>query len=304
MSSEFENEAIVFDSPGDLPADLLKSCREMPMPNTMLMCPPDYFAVVDVKNPHMEGNIGKTDTTLARKQWEEVRDAFLAAGAKVELIPPSADCEDMVFCANQTLVGLDNHGGKLCLLSQMKHESRQREVAAFSTWFLRNHYRVQELPGKMGFEGSGDAIWHPGRALIWGGSGFRTQMEVYPFVSQIFGVPVIRLPLRSERFYHLDTCFCAIDEKTVLINPASLTPDGVQMIKTVFDNVIECDEREANEGMACNATAIGGKHIIIQRDNPKVVSQLESSGYTVHEVDTSEYLKSGGSVFCMKMYVF
>lgn len=294
----------VYDHPDQLPADLLKSCRQMPIPNTMLMCEPIHFDVVDVKNPHMEGNIGNVDVKLARKQWEDVRDAFLKAGGKVELIPPVPDCEDMVFCANQTFVGLDANGKNLCVLSQMKHESRQREVSAFGKWFGEHGYRVENIPTKIGFEGSGDAIWHPGRALIWGGSGFRTEPGVYPHVSEFFGAPVIRLELKSDRFYHLDTCFCAIDERTVLIHPGSMTPLGVAMIKAVFENVIECDDKEAKELMACNATALGGGHVIIQKGNVNSIATLRKLGYTVHEVDTSEYMKSGGSVFCMKMYVF
>jgi N-dimethylarginine dimethylaminohydrolase len=276
----------------------------MPLPTTMLMCPPEAFDVVDVKNPHMEGNIGNVDKNKARRQWEDVKQAFLSSQAKVQLIDPVADCEDMVFCANQTFVGLDEKGEKLCVLSNMKHESRQREVAAFGKWFAANGYRVEKIPQPIGFEGSGDAIWHPGRALVWGGSGFRTQKEVYPYISEFFGVPVIHLPLQSERFYHLDTCFCALDERTVLIHAKSLTKDGIEMVRSLFENVVECDDREANEGMACNATAIGAKHVVIQKGNPKVVGTLKELGYSVYEVDTSEYLKSGGSVFCMKMYVF
>lgn len=298
------NSVKIFDRADQLPSDLLKSCRTMPLPTTMLMCPPENFDVVDVKNPHMEGNIGKVDKAKARDQWEAVRDAFVTAQSKVELIEPVPGCEDMVFCANQTFVGLDADGKKLCVLSQMKHASRQREVAAFGNWFGENGYRVENLPGQIGFEGSGDAIWHPGRALVWGGSGFRTASEAYVHISQSFGVPVIRLPLQSDRFYHLDTCFCAIDEDTVLINSRSLTDEGVSMIRTVFKNVIDCDETEANEGMACNATAIGGKHVVIQQGNHKTTAALKQLGYNVYEVDTSEYLKSGGSVFCMKMYVF
>jgi N-dimethylarginine dimethylaminohydrolase len=163
---------------------------------------------------------------------------------------------------------------------------------------------VENVPITVGFEGSGDAIWHPGRGLVWGGCGFRTQPEVYDYISELFGVPVIRLPLRSDRFYHLDTCFCAIDERTVLIHAQSLTREGISMIGSVFENVIECDAKEANEGMACNATAIGGGHVVIHQGSTKVVSTLQELGYIVHEVNTSEYLKSGGSVFCMKMYVF
>jgi len=304
MKSQTLMKATVYDRKEQMPERFLESLRQMPLPTTMLMCPPEYFDVIDVKNPHMEGNVGSVDTTKARQQWEEVRSAFIASGASVELINPEPGREDMVFCANQTFVGLDANNEKLCLLSQMKHPSRQAEVEAFSKWFAANGYRVENVPIKVGFEGSGDAIWHPGRALVWGGCGFRTQPEVYEHISEFFGVPVIRLPLRSDRFYHLDTCFCAIDEGTVLIHADSLTPEGIDMIRSVFANVIECDANEANDGMACNATAIGGKHVVIQKGSPKVVGTLRDLGYTVHEVETSEYLKSGGSVFCMKMYVF
>jgi N-dimethylarginine dimethylaminohydrolase len=112
------------------------------------------------------------------------------------------------------------------------------------------------------------------------------------------------LQLQSDRFYHLDTCFAAIDDKTVLVHAKSLTDEGMTMVRAVFENVIECDDTEANEGMACNATALGGKHVVIQPGNTKAVTALRKLGYKVHEVETGEFLKSGGSVFCMKMYVF
>ncbi len=296
--------AEIYDRPEQLPANLLQRCRKMALPSTLLMCEPEYFALLDVKNPHMEGNIGNLDSAKARLQWQEVRDAFIKSDAVVELIDPLANCEDMVFCANQTFVGLSASESKLCLLSNMKHESRQREVAAFEKWFSQRGYRVERLPQNIVFEGSGDAIWHPGRALVWGGSGYRSQAEAYPHLSELFAVPVIRLPLKSDRFYHLDTCFAAIDEETVMLNPNAISDEGLDMIRLVFRNVIECDDDESSKLMACNATAIGGKHVVIHRGSSKTVSILASLGYSVHEVDTSEFLKSGGSVFCMKMYVF
>lgn len=294
----------VYDRLDEIPENLLQSCRPMPFPTVILMCPPDNFDVVDVKNPHMEGNIGKVDLVESRKQWDEVGRCFLNSGAAVELIEPEPGCEDMVFCANQTFVGSDASGNKLCLLSQMKYPSRQREVAAFGQWFGKHGYRVESLPENIPFEGSGDAIWHPGRALVWGGSGFRTAPEAYPHISNFFGVPIIRLPLQSERFYHLDTCFAAVDERTVVIHAKSFTSEGRAMIHSLFANVIECDDHEANDLMACNLTAIGGRHIVIQKGCSRAVSALKDLGYLVHEVNTSEYMKSGGSVFCMKMYVF
>lgn len=296
--------ARLYDRAKDLPAGLLERCRPMPMPGTLLMCPPDHFEVRDVKNPHMEGNVGKVDHASAARQWKEVRRAFQDCGAKVEVLPPTPDCEDMVFCANQTLVGLNAEGRPVCVPSHMKHASRQREVEAFWLWFHGRGYAIETLPEGVGFEGSGDAIWHPGRGLIWGGYGFRTAPEAYETIAEVFGVPVLRMTLRSDRFYHLDTCFCAIDASTALVHPGALSVEGLAMVRRVFRNVVECDDREALEGMACNATSIGGRGVVIQRGNRKTVAALNRLGYQVLEVETSEYLKSGGSVFCLKMYVF
>ncbi len=287
-----------------LPENFLATCRKMPLPESVLMCPPEHFDVVDVKNPHMQGNLGKVNKEAAFQQWRELARRFQNCGATVEVIAAEADCEDMVFCANQTFTGFDAEGERICVLSQMKHPSRQREVAAIAIWFAGRGYNIQQLPEKIGFEGSGDAIWHPGRGLIWGGCGFRTDAGAYEHLSRIFGVPVIRLHLQSETFYHLDTCFAAVDENTVLVHANALTDEGVRLIRGVFSNVIECDDEEAAIGMACNATAFGGRDVVIQKGSKKVVAELIRLGYRVHEVDTSEFLKSGGSTFCMKMYVF
>lgn len=159
----------VFDHSKELPADLLSSCREMPYPKTVLMCRPDFYNVVDVKNPHMENNVGSVDTVNAKKQWDFLCETFVSTNASVELIEPVVNCEDMVFCANQTLVGLDKNGNKICIPSKMKFASRQREVGVFVDWFGTRGYRIENSP-QCFFEGSGDAIWHPGRALIWGGA--------------------------------------------------------------------------------------------------------------------------------------
>jgi N-dimethylarginine dimethylaminohydrolase len=296
--------ATVYDNAADLPADFLSGCRKMDLPKSVLMCPPDHFAIVDVKNPHMEGNIGAVDKPKSDEQWDMVNAAFVSSGAAVQLIQPLPDCEDMVFCANQTFVGPMPDNTKLCLLSNMKHPSRQREVPAFEKWFAEQGYRIESMTEGVGFEGSGDAIWHPGRRLIWGGYGHRTDAAAYDRVAQLFDAPVLRLKLLSEHFYHLDTCLCAIDERTALVHAAALAPESLELVKAVFADVVEVPDDEALNGMACNACAILGKSVVIQAGNKQTVAALRKRGFDVQEVDTSEFMKSGGSVFCMKMYVF
>ncbi len=293
----------VYDNVADLPADFLAGCAERPLPAAVLMCPPDAFDVIDVKNPFMEGQIGRVDVERARLQWDDVRRAFEACGARVELIPPADELEDMVFCANQTLVGLDDSGQPLCVLSNMKFPSRQSEVPHFAEWFAACDYAVEHLTGDEVFEGGGDAIWHPGRGLIWGGYGPRTEPEAYDAISDFFGVPVLRICLISDWFYHLDAALCAIDERIALIHSPAMAPESAELMRAVFTDVIEVDDAEARQLMACNAAAIGGQHIIIHARCHRTIAALRERGYTVHPVDTSEFIKSGGSVYCLKAYL-
>ena len=276
----------------------------MPLPRAVLVCPPDSFDVVDVKNPFMVGQQGKVDARLAKQQWLEVVRAYEQIGIEVREVPPAAGCEDMVFCANPVFAGLDGHGGRVCVLSHMRYPSRRPEVAAHAAWYRAHGYRIVELDGASLFEGSGDALWHPGRRLIWGGYGHRTSKEIYEKIVEVFDAPVLTLELKTERFYHLDTCFCPIDERTALVYPPAPTGEGLEMVRHVFATVIEVDEREAAEAMACNAAAFLGRYVVIQRGAATVNARLRELGFQVIEVDTSEFLKSGGSVFCMKMYLF
>ena len=145
--------------------------HDRPEPRRVLMCLPDYFEVVDVKNPFMEGNVGRVDKVRALAEWEALRRTYDSIGHEVLTIPGAEGLEDMVFAANQVLPGLDANGRHYVLLSRMCHPSRQREVPIYRDWFEHHGYVVLELSEEAGyFEGQGDAIWHPGKQLLWGGA--------------------------------------------------------------------------------------------------------------------------------------
>ena len=211
----------------------------------------------------------------------------------------------MVFAANQTFPGIDARGARVCVTSHMRHPSRRREVPAYAAWFREHGYEVVDtVPASLFFEGCGDALWHPGRALIWGGHGERTSRDVYPALAKRFDAPVLALELSRPPYYHLDTCFCGVDERTVLVHPQALTASGMALVRRIFPRVIEVDADEASRSMACNAAAFPGDHVVIQSGARRTSAALRDLGYRVHEVDTSEFMKSGGSVFCLKMGVF
>jgi len=298
--------AKIYKTVHDLKGFSLKNCPLMPEPSGVLMCAPDYYQVLAVKNPFMAGHIGAVDLPRARRQWEQLREAFDAADLPVSLIEPTPGLEDMVFCANQSLAGTRPDGEKVALLSAMRHPSRRREVAAFEAWYKERGYRVMKLKsgGHDTFEGSGDAIWHPGRRLLWAGHGFRSDPETFTQVARAFETPIIQLKLVNERFFHLDTCFCPLTTESVLIHPAAFDAASLELILKIFPIVVTSNEVDASARMACNATVVRGKIAILQKGSTAVSNHMHALGLGVCEVDTSEFIKSGGSVYCLKQSLF
>lgn len=275
----------------------------IPRPGRVLMTTPDHFQVRYVINPHMKGNIGDVDPRVAMQQWEVLRDTYDRLGFEVHVMEGREDLPDMVFCANQTLPYTTPGGNRGAIVSRMHAEQRKPEVDFFADFFENRDYEVQtlddDLPGD--FEGMGDALWHPGRYLLWGGYGYRTDRTVYQRFSDKIGFPVIPLQLLDPDFYHLDTCLSPLDEDTALLVPAAFNDEGIEQLEAQFARLIEVPEDEARSLLACNAHCPDEEHVIIQSGCEKTNKRLEKASYEVVEVDTSEYLKSGGSVFCMKL---
>lgn len=284
----------------------LKATGPTPVPQQTLMATPEHFDVEYVINPHMEGHIGTVNRDKARWQWEVVRDKFRLLGLKVHEIRGEPGLPDMVFTANQSLPFIDAKGNRHAIMSIMHSAQRKEEVPYIEQWYRQNGYGIHYLDDARvsDFEGMGDAIWHYKNRFLWGGYGYRTSLQAYEAVSDTFGVPVAMLELVHPSFYHLDTCFCVLSDNCVLIYPPAFTPGGLELIHAGFSTVIEAPDREATELFACNACCPDGKNVIIQKGCKTVNRELKANGFAFHEVDTSEFLKSGGSVFCMKLMLW
>jgi N-dimethylarginine dimethylaminohydrolase len=283
-------------------------------PRKVLMCSPDYFDIIDIKNPHMESNEGKLQKDLAQKQWNTLKETYksLVSSGVLETIleiPGVKGCEDMVFAANQSFPWISKEGGKMVIMSKMRHESRQREVAYFEEFYKSMGYKIIHLTKTEMFEGMGDAIPHYGRKLIYGGYGHRTNKEAYKELVEVLNVPMVLLELTDKNFYHLDTCFVPLDDETVMLYPGAFKDADLKGIYKLFKTVIEIPRSEACQNFALNAHCINDqktkkKVAILQQGSIETNKILKEHGFEIREVDTSEYIRSGGSVFCMKMMMY
>lgn len=278
----------------------------MPLPKKALMVRPLHYSVQYVINPHMDDQVGKVDKMEANNEWGLVKSLFEQIGLTVHVIEDQEGLPDMVFCANQSLPFIDEDNKPQVFMSIMHADERKKEVPFIEQWYRRKGYGIHYFDEEKieDFEGCGDAIWHTGKRLLWGGYGYRSSHDAYDTISEEFDVPVLAVELVDDAFYHLDTCFCILDEQSVLIYPPAFSEKGLDLINSMFDTVIKASEYEAKSLFACNATCPDGRNVIIQQGCTDVNKNLRDAGFSVHEVSTYEFLKSGGSVFCMKQLIW
>ena len=266
------------------------------------MCPPTFFDVREPKNPYMGLPI---DRARAQRQWEGLRRALQDSGLEVETIDPVEDLDDMVFAANQVFVGHHDRIGNFIVPSRMRYASRDKEVKFFVNWFRQRDYKIidVDLDGEY-LEGHGDLLWHPDRSRIWAGYGFRsTQGGVAKFAAAMegLGFSVKSLQLVDEHCYHLDTCLCPLNSDAALIYPGAFTAESRQRVGGGWKRIYELTREEALQFIG-NGIAVNGR-FIAGRVTPSLEQILARENLTPVVVDTSEFEKSGGSVFCMKAFI-
>lgn len=270
-------------------------------PGKILMVKPDFYNVSYQINPHMadeSGDLPKVDEKRAIFQWEKLKAKLEELGQKTFVIPGQENLPDMVFAANQSFPIDSKH----VLLSRMAHDERKDEVQFFADFFDHHGVTVKELPSEVEkFEGTGDALWHYGMDLIWCGHGFRTDMKAVNYLANTLGLPVAPLELVDESFYHLDTCMCILNSRTVVWTPKAFSEESQKMIDGFFPETIEIPYDEAKETLSCNSISVDGKNILIPQGAKTLKEKLQNHDFIPHELDVGEFHKAGGSLFCLKL---
>ena len=150
----------------------LEDCDARVEPRKVLMCTPNYYTIVDVKNVHMQNQKGNVNPEKANIQWDNLRNTYLGFKTQkyldeVHVIDGVEGLEDMVFCANQSFPWVMWNGEKIALMSRMRHENRQNEIPYIEDFYKDHGYKIVDLQRKYHFEGMGDMIAHPGKRLLY-----------------------------------------------------------------------------------------------------------------------------------------
>ena len=272
---------------------------------TFLMTKPAGFEVCYQINPWMKPDAWRADPAACRIQAQTgsaaLKRALTQAGAHVESLEGVRGLPDLVFPANAAIV-LDGR----VLLARFRYPERQGEEAVFRSAFLQLKKRglvseVVDLPDHMVHEGAGDAIWDAGRGWFWGGFGPRSTRNSLAAVRDVFGQDVVPLELASDRFYHLDTCFCPLSGGELLYYPPAFTEPALAVIRERVSPDMRLEATDAEAAAFCvNAVNIG-RTVIMALAPDSLRARLAERGYDLVEIDLDPFILSGGAAYCMTL---
>jgi N-dimethylarginine dimethylaminohydrolase len=276
--------------------------RENLRMSTFLMTDPACFDVSYRINPWMRPSAWTAQSLAqAKTASAKLKAALQAAGGHEETVGAVRGLPDLVFPANAAVV-LDGR----VLPARFRHPERRGEEAVFRSAFIALQKRglvneIVDLPEGMFQEGAGDCIWDAGRKLFWVGYGPRSDKASVAAIRQTFGQEVVALELASDRFYHLDTCFCPLAGGEVLYYPPAFTPDALAAIRARVPQAQRIEAADEEAAAFCVNAVNLDRQVIMARAPASLREKLAARGYSLTEIDLAPFILSGGGAYCMTL---
>ena len=261
-----------------------------PIPQ-ILMCPPDFYGIEYEINPWMDRQ-RQVDPARAVAEWEGLVSILKDLGVDVLLLSPVEGLPDMVFTANAAMIYRQR-----ARLSHFRYPQRQGEEAYHAARLEELGYDIQRVSDEMYFEGAGDALF-AGDTLV-AGYRIRSDAQGHQEIGASIGTRVIPLELVDPYYYHLDTCFCPLEDGLAIFFPEAFDVYGRTALNEIVERLIAVEVNEAKR-FACNAVVVG-RTVVTNTGCPQLQLALKDRGYRIVETPLDEFVKAGGSAKCLTL---
>ena len=266
-----------------------------------LMCKPLYYDVIHKNlNIHMQM---KTNVNYisANAEWNALKKILEDLGVYITLLSPEENLVDMVFAANSALIYKN-----LAIVSTFKAIPRKDESKYIFKHFFKNNFDITEC--KSDFEGAGDALFSHIQNHLWLGHGFRSDIGAFNDVSGVFynnnfnSVNIHSLCLINPKWYHLDTCFCPINNDIIMLYEDAFDYNSLLEIYNVYDinKSIKVSYDDAIN-FACNSIVVNNNvntFIIGHKFSDALKKIFINNNLKFIENNMDQFLLSGGSCKC------
>lgn len=282
----------------------LEDIAQAPLLKRILLGDPGSFRIEQELNAHMRdaaGNLKRVDSATAKRQWEALRRTYQSLGLEVAVLEAHPSLADSCFTANPSMVLPLPQGNSEVWQSRMAHPSRRAESDLHTEFFENAGLKTRRFPETVPrFEGCGDGLLHPGRFLLHAGIGSRSALNAWEYLaSQYPDLHIFTYALVDARFYHLDTALVPLTETLAMAVREAFDNQGWDLLHAAFERIFPIPLEEGLQ-FAGNAHCPDGVHVLLQSRNLKTEAWLREHGFRPLPLETGEFMKSGGSVFCLK----
>jgi dimethylargininase len=224
------------------------------------------------------------DVMLAREQHGEYRGALERCGLDVRALAADDTLPDCCFVEDTAVIA-----DGVALVTRPGAEPRRAETEAVAR-LAGDYVEVVHMAAPATLDG-GD-VMRVGKTIFVGKS-LRTSSSGIDRLSEVFaprGYRIVPIAL-PHSVLHLK-CVCAPlgDQRITLAEGVPREPFAGLEIVTI----------PAAESYAANTLAIG-RHALVSRGYPRTAEAIARAGYTVIELDTSEFRKADGALTCLSI---
>ncbi len=231
--------------------------------------------------------LGKPDYELALKQHDKYIEALKACGVEVTVLQADERYPDSCFVEDPAVVTrccaiITNPG------APSRNGEKDEIIGAIRKFYPEDKIEYIKAPGTL----EGGDVMMVGDHFYVGRSARTNEEGIRQFIAILekYGLSGSEVPL--EKVLHLKTGVNYLENNNMLVAGEFVEkPDFAQY------NRIEIPESEA---YAANCIWMNGT-VIVPEGYPAVKAAVESCGYEVLLVDTSEYRKLDGGLSCLSL---
>ncbi|MCB9248713.1 MAG: N(G),N(G)-dimethylarginine dimethylaminohydrolase [Ignavibacteriales bacterium] len=230
-------------------------------------------------------NLGLPDYNLAIKQHQDYINALIMCGLKVKVLPADEEYPDSTFVEDTALLTK-----KCAIISNPGAPTRKGEIKEMKQ-VLKSYYSTIEKVESPGTVEPGD-IMMVGDHFYIGLSKRTNEDGAAQMISILNKYGYSGSAIFMKDMLHLKTGVAYLENNNLLAFGEFLHEDEFKNF-----NIIEIDD---DESYAANCIWVNN-YVIVPKGFPKTRDKIVDAGYSIIEVDVSEFRKLDGGLSCLSL---
>ena len=234
------------------------------------------------------------DAAVAKRQHQEMLDAYKHAGVKTHLLPADENLPYQLYARDSSVM---TPWGPI--VTQMYSPWRRGEWVDVVKTYQQLDIPIYDIITAGSLEGGDFMVLEPG-VILCGYSGERTSPQGFHQMKSWIekeGWEVKGYEF-DPYFLHIDVLVAALAEKLVAVCVDAVEPELVQWFKSRNFEIIDISYPQVME-LGVNVVALGNDRVMLPSDNTELKEKCRAHGLEVIDPDISMITAGGGGVHCM-----